>query len=116
MQGLPSNHDLVRFPIQGTGTQTRSFVFIDDLIDGLMAMLRCGTHLNIYNIGTQEEVTIAELARMIGDFFGKRIEVVPALRRQVALAADVPILRKLQRWDTRREFLCARVWRLPRSG
>ena len=77
MQGLPSNHDLVRFPIQGTGTQTRSFVFIDDLIDGLMAMLRCGTHLNIYNIGTQEEVTIAELARMIGDFFGKRIEVVP---------------------------------------
>jgi len=77
MQRLASNHDVVRFPIQGTGTQTRSFVFIDDFIDGLMAILRCGTHLNIYNIGTQEEVTIAELARMIGDFFGRRIEVVP---------------------------------------
>jgi nucleoside-diphosphate-sugar epimerase len=77
MQRLAANHDVVRFPIQGTGTQTRSFVFIDDFIDGLTAMLRSGTHLNIYNIGTQEEVTIAELARMIGGFFDKHIEVVP---------------------------------------
>jgi nucleoside-diphosphate-sugar epimerase len=77
MQRLASNRDAVRFPIQGTGTQTRSFVFIDDFIDGLMAMLRGGRHLNIYNIGTQEEVTIANLAQMIGDLFGRRIEVVP---------------------------------------
>ena len=77
MKSILSQHDVVRLPIQGSGTQTRSFVFIDDFIDGLMAILRCGTHLNIYNIGTQEEVSIAELARMVGDFFGKRIEVVP---------------------------------------
>ena len=77
MQRLTSDRDAVRFPIQGTGTQTRSFVFLDDFIDGLMAMLRGGMHLNIYNIGTQEEVTIANLAQMIGDLFGKRIEVVP---------------------------------------
>jgi nucleoside-diphosphate-sugar epimerase len=67
----------VRFPIQGTGTQTRSFVFIDDFIEGLMTILRGGKHLNIYNIGTQEEVTIADLARMVGDLFGKRVKVVP---------------------------------------
>jgi UDP-glucose 4-epimerase len=77
MQRLASSQDLVRFPIQGTGTQTRSFVFIDDFIEGLMAILRGGKHLNIYNIGTQEEVTIADLARMVGDLFGKRVEVVP---------------------------------------
>jgi nucleoside-diphosphate-sugar epimerase len=77
MRRLASNHEVVRFPIQGTGAQTRSFVFIDDFIDGLMVMLRIGTHLNIYNIGTQEEVTISNLAQMIADLFGKRIEVVP---------------------------------------
>jgi nucleoside-diphosphate-sugar epimerase len=76
MQRLASNFGSLRFPIQGTGTQTRSFVFIDDFIDGLMAMLRGGMHLNTYNIGTLEEVTIADLARMVGDLFGKRIEVV----------------------------------------
>ena len=74
---LRPDADTVRFPIQGTGEQTRSFVFIDDLIDGLMAVLKCGAHLGIYNIGTQEEVSIAELARMVGAYFGKRMEIVP---------------------------------------
>jgi len=69
--------DTVRFPIQGTGEQTRSFVFIEDFMDGLMAVLRGGMHLGIYNIGTQEEITIAELAHMVGAYFGKRVEVVP---------------------------------------
>jgi nucleoside-diphosphate-sugar epimerase len=77
MQKLASNSGVLRFPIQGPGTQTRSFVYIDDFIDGLMALLRGGMHLNTYNIGTLEEVTIAELAGMVGDLFGKRIEVVP---------------------------------------
>ena len=74
---LPDSSEAVRFPIQGTGEQTRSFVFIDDFIDGLMAVLRDGTHLGIYNIGTQEEITIAELARMVGAYYGKRVEIVP---------------------------------------
>ena len=69
--------DTVRFPIQGSGEQTRSFVFIDDFIDGLMAVLQGGTHLGIYNIGTQQEVTIAELARMVGAYFRRRVEIVP---------------------------------------
>ena len=74
---LRSDAEVISFPIQGSGEQTRSFVFIDDLIEGLMAILHRGTHLGIYNIGTQEEVAIAELARMVGNFFGKRIEIVP---------------------------------------
>jgi nucleoside-diphosphate-sugar epimerase len=74
---LATDSDVVRFPIQGTGEQTRSFVFIDDFIDGLMALIREGQHLGTYNIGTREEVTIAHLARMVGELFGKHIEIVP---------------------------------------
>jgi UDP-glucose 4-epimerase len=78
MQTLPPDGcDKVRFAVQGTGEQTRSFVFIDDLIDALMVVIRRGTHLGIYNIGTQEEVTIAELACMVGALYGKRVEIVP---------------------------------------
>ncbi len=77
MKRLAADQDLVRFPIQGTGTQTRSFVFIDDFIDGLMIVLRSGKHLNIYNIGTQEEVMIGDLARMVGELFGKGVEILP---------------------------------------
>ena len=69
--------DLIRFPIQGTGKETRSFVFIDDFIDGLMLVIERGKHQGIYNIGTMEEITIEEVARLVGEYFGRQIEVVP---------------------------------------
>jgi len=86
----------VRFPIQGTGEQTRSFVFIEDFIDGLMAVLRDGTHLGIYNIGTQEEITIAELAHMVGTYFGKRVEIVPGPPAPGSARRRCPDIAKIQ--------------------
>ena len=67
----------IRFPIQGTGDETRSFVFVSDFIDALMAVMKHGTHMGIYHIGTRDEVSIADLARMVGEFYGRRIEIVP---------------------------------------
>ncbi len=97
MRGLlRPDADTVRFPIQGTGEQTRSFVFIDDFIDGLMAVLRGGVHLGIYNIGTQEEVSIAELARMVGAYFGKRVEIVPGPPALGGTSRRCPDIAKIQ--------------------
>ncbi|MDA2928795.1 SDR family NAD(P)-dependent oxidoreductase [Acidobacteria bacterium AH-259-O06] len=67
----------IRFPIQGAGKETRSFVFIDDFIDGLMLVIEQGEHLSIYNIGTMEEITIEELARLVGEYFCRKVEIVP---------------------------------------
>jgi len=67
----------VGFPIQGTGRETRAFVYIDDFITGLRLMMQHGEHLGIYHIGTMEEVTIAEVARLVGRYFGREIEIVP---------------------------------------
>lgn len=96
--------DSVRFPIQGTGEQTRSFVFIDDFTDGLMAVIRGGAHLGIYNIGTQEEVSIAELARMVGDFFGKRVEIVPGQAAAGGALRRCPDIRKIAALGYRPKF------------
>ena len=93
---LRPDSDTVRFPIQGTGAQTRSFVFIDDFIEGLMAVLRGGVHLGIYNIGTQEEIAIAELARMVGAYFGKRVEIVPGPPAPGAARRRCPDIAKIQ--------------------
>ncbi|WP_421658634.1 NAD-dependent epimerase/dehydratase family protein [Leptothermofonsia sp. ETS-13] len=65
------------FPIQGTGNETRAFVFIDDFIDGLMLMLKHGEHLGIYHIGTMEEISIASVAHEIAKYFNRPIEIVP---------------------------------------
>ncbi len=66
----------VKFPIQGTGKETRAFVFIDDFVDGLAIMFEHGEHLGIYNIGSTEEVAIADVARMVGEIYGRGVNVV----------------------------------------
>lgn len=65
------------FPIQGTGSETRAFVYISDLIDGVLRVLERGEHLGIYNIGTEAETTIADLAQEVARCFGHEIRVVP---------------------------------------
>jgi len=67
----------VEFPMQGDGHETRAFAFIDDAIRALTLLLKKGKHLEIYNIGTDHEVTIGEVARMVGKQFGRDVIVVP---------------------------------------
>jgi len=66
----------LRFGMQGTGAETRSFCFIDDLVAGVLVMREKGEHLGIYHVGTTEEVTIADLARRVARAAGREIELV----------------------------------------
>jgi dTDP-glucose 4,6-dehydratase len=50
--------------VYGNGQQTRSFCFIDDLVRGILAML--GSQVpGPLNLGTQEEITVNDLAALI---------------------------------------------------
>ena len=51
--------------IYGDGTQTRSFCYIDDLIDGLLLAMGVGKAGEVYNIGNPDERTIIEFAKLI---------------------------------------------------
>jgi len=74
------------FDIQGSGEETRSFCHVDDLVQGVMVMREKGEHLNIYHIGTTEEVSIADLARRMAVIAGREI----ALRPSAVLAGSTP--------------------------
>jgi nucleoside-diphosphate-sugar epimerase len=67
----------VTFPIQGNGKETRSFVHIDDFIAGLLKLIEKGEHLGIYHIGTEDEITIKELAEEVARHFDREIEIAP---------------------------------------
>ncbi len=67
---------ILPFELQGDGRQTRSFCHVDDLVAGVLAMRAKGEHLNIYHIGTTEEITIAELATRIATLAGRQIELI----------------------------------------
>jgi nucleoside-diphosphate-sugar epimerase len=74
------------FPIQGSGEETRSFCHVDDLVQGVMVMREKGEHLNIYHIGTTEEVSVGDLARRMAAIAGREI----ALRPSAVLAGSTP--------------------------
>ena len=50
--------------LYGDGSQTRSFCYVDDLIDGLVRMMD-GAHIGPINIGNPGEFTIRHLAELI---------------------------------------------------
>jgi nucleoside-diphosphate-sugar epimerase len=74
------------FPIQGGGTETRSFCHVDDLVTGVMVMREKGEHLGIYHIGTTEEIGVADLARRMAAIAGREI----ALETSAVLAGSTP--------------------------
>src|ERR1700693_1915078 len=67
----------VVLPIEGTGEETGAFCFIDDLIAGLGKVMEKGEHLGIYNIGTEEEMSIKQLAEEIARHFGRDVRIAP---------------------------------------
>lgn len=60
-----------KFEMLGSGSETRSFCYIDDFIKGFMLMRERGEHMGIYNIGNPVETTIAELARTMANIAGR---------------------------------------------
>jgi len=88
----------VQFPIQDSGKQTRAFIFIDDFVRGLMLMFEHGQHLQIYHIGSEDEVTIEHVAQLIGNYFGYDIKIIagqPAKGAPIRRCPDTTKIRQL---------------------
>ena len=63
--------------IYGEGEQTRSFCYVDDLIDGFLALMATGPEVTgPINIGTPREFTIRQLAEMVIEMTGSKSELV----------------------------------------
>ena len=69
---IKSNETLsLIFPIQGDGTETRAFCYVDDLIEGIMTMYENGGNREIFHIGNDQEISIKKLVLFIANLFGK---------------------------------------------
>jgi nucleoside-diphosphate-sugar epimerase len=63
------------FEVWGDGLQTRSFLYIDECVDAVMMFMRQDQFLGPVNIGSEEMVTINELAQMAINLSGKNIKI-----------------------------------------
>jgi GDP-D-mannose 3',5'-epimerase len=61
--------------VWGTGAQTRSFLYIDDCLEGVIRFMRQEEFMGPVNIGSEEMVTINELAQMAIDISGKNLSI-----------------------------------------
>ncbi len=88
---------LVKFPIQGTGKESRAFIYIDDFINGFEILINKGVHLEVYNIGTDLEIAIEDVAREVSRFFDQKIEVVPGNIQKGGTSRRLPDITKIKR-------------------
>jgi dTDP-glucose 4,6-dehydratase len=85
----------------GDGSQTRSICYVDDLVDGVVRMMRSSVPGPV-NLGAEGEVTMLELAKWIRDLTGSASEIRheplpqddPRIRRP-----DVSTARRLLGWE-----------------
>lgn len=61
--------------IWGDGKQTRSFLYIDECIEGTLRLMRSNTTVPV-NIGSQEMISINDLARMVIEISGKNLSIL----------------------------------------
>jgi dTDP-glucose 4,6-dehydratase len=87
--------------VYGDGSQTRSFQYVDDLVEGIVRLLAADTSRPI-NLGNPEERSVLELAELVRDLTGSRsrIEFLPLpeddpRRRR----PDITLARQLLHWE-----------------
>jgi len=61
--------------VWGTGTPRREFLAVDDLADACVFVMKCYSDLQFINVGTGEDITIADFARVVADVVGFRGQI-----------------------------------------
>jgi dTDP-glucose 4,6-dehydratase len=89
--------------IYGDGSQTRSFCFVEDLVEGIYRLLQSDESMPV-NIGNPAEITILEFAQVINEIVGNKAGIImkPAMRlgddpqrRQ----PDITRARQILKWE-----------------
>lgn len=62
--------------VYGDGSQTRSFCYVNDLVEGMIRMMNQPDFIGPVNLGNPEEYTVLELAHKIINMVGSKAEVV----------------------------------------
>ena len=102
MQGQP-------LPITGDGTETRDWTYVDDIINGLLAMgIKEEAVGEAINLGSGKEHTVIDMANMVNEITGNKAGVVYVERRdwdaKHRLLSSIDKARKLLDYEPQIEF------------
>jgi UDP-glucose 4-epimerase len=86
----------VPFPIQGDGSETRAFCYVDDIVDGILTMYALGGHREIYHIGNDQEISIRDLVLRISRVMGIGLNVQPGASAEGGTPRRCPDISKMR--------------------
>jgi len=87
-----------KFTVQGDGTETRSFCYISDAINGIILISENQNAANeIYNIGTNEEVSIKKLIQLLENIHGEKINPVFQEFKNAGTKRRIPDIKKISK-------------------
>ncbi|WP_456324758.1 UDP-glucuronic acid decarboxylase family protein [Desulfonauticus submarinus] len=92
--------------IYGTGRQTRSFCYVDDLVEGLIRLMN-SDYVGPVNLGNPKEMTVLELAQMIKKLTNSKSKIVfkklpkddPTKRRP-----NINVAKKILKWRPKKDL------------
>jgi nucleoside-diphosphate-sugar epimerase len=92
-----------KIEIWGDGKQTRSFMYIDDCVEGIHRIMR-SDYKKPLNLGTDELVSVDELAKIVIEAAGKKISLTHDLSKPQGVRgrnSDNTRLRAVLQWEPR---------------
>jgi UDP-glucuronate decarboxylase len=91
--------------LYGTGSQTRAFCFVDDLVDGFIRLMNTGDDFTgPVNLGNPHEISVRELAERIVKLTGSKSEIIFAPLPQddpTQRCPDIGLARRILDWEPR---------------
>ncbi len=89
--------------VYGEGKQTRSFCYVDDLVDGIVKLLHSNEHLPV-NIGNSHEMTILQFAETINEIVGNKagitfVKDARSVRDPQQRQPDITRAREILGWE-----------------
>ena len=93
--------------VHGDGRQTRTLTYIDDLIDGIMALFNSDINDGVYNLTTEEEVSAIDMAKEIKKLCKSDSRIVFIPQRPGQIFRELISAQKAKRdfgWGAKTEF------------
>jgi nucleoside-diphosphate-sugar epimerase len=83
--------------IQGSGKETRSYIYIDDFAEAFQLLLKRGHNQTTYNVGTNDEINSRDLAIHIANIIGVKIKIKANPLTRGSTIRRIPDIKKIRR-------------------
>ena len=98
------NRSTINLSIIGSGNEIRSFIYIDDFVDGFFKIFKKGRNKQIYNIGNNDPITIKKLVSIYSKILNKKIVIKSTKILKGSPTKRSPNIRKIKSLGYKKKY------------